>query len=205
MNTAKTKAELLAHYATREPTKFVQIDGWSPDQCDGVITDCGGYGLTGCITHELMTGNPRVRVLVVPGTDPDLVLKILVNAHRMYENRSIEGTDAIEGSSPPLRQAEIDALLAQTDIVALIQEQIPLLRKRDGELSGQCPFCDSANSRGRHALIVNPAKQFYHCFDCGAHGTALGWIMRCDGVPVAAAMNVLRERLNSTHDPDVPF
>jgi hypothetical protein len=84
MNNAKTKTELLQHYSTRSPVRFIQMDGFAPEHCDDLITDAGGFGLTGGATHELMSGFPCVRVLVVPGTDPELVSKILHAAAGFY-------------------------------------------------------------------------------------------------------------------------
>lgn len=78
------KLKLLDKYATKEPTAFIQIDGFAPDQCDGIISDCGGYGLTSGEVHELMSGGSPVRILVRPGTDPLLVSKILKGADDAY-------------------------------------------------------------------------------------------------------------------------
>jgi hypothetical protein len=68
-----SRAELLAHYAHKTPNRFDQYDGWPQEMCDGIIQDVGGYGLTTGTTWELMAGGPAVRVLIKPGTDPQLV------------------------------------------------------------------------------------------------------------------------------------
>src|SRR5690606_31638364 len=109
---------------------FVQIDGWPPEKCDSVIADCGGYGLTGSDTWELMSGAPCVRVLIVPGTDPDLVYKILLAAARFYDH----DRPGIEYGSPEsacIDQATIDDTLARTDIVELIMDDVALKKGRD--------------------------------------------------------------------------
>jgi hypothetical protein len=78
------KAALLRHYKQKEPTRFVQIDGFSAEQCDDVVRDIGGFALMTGETHELMSGGPRVRVLIVPGTPAEVVQKILEGAIEFY-------------------------------------------------------------------------------------------------------------------------
>ncbi len=66
----------------------------------------------------------------------------------------------------------IDALLARTDIVHLINSRVPL-RKAGKEYQACCPFHDEKTP----SFTVSPEKQFYHCFGCGAHGSAIGFLM----------------------------
>ncbi|MCB1642587.1 MAG: DNA primase, partial [Xanthomonadales bacterium] len=74
-------------------------------------------------------------------------------------------------------QGFIDDLLARVDLVELIGQRIPL--KRAGkEYQARCPFHDERSP----SFTVSPSKQFYHCFGCGAHGTALGFLMQYDGL-----------------------
>ncbi|MCP5157357.1 MAG: DNA primase [Ectothiorhodospiraceae bacterium] len=69
-------------------------------------------------------------------------------------------------------QTFIDDLLGRVDIVAVIDERVPL--KRAGrEYKACCPF----HGEKTPSFTVSPEKQFYHCFGCGAHGTALGFLM----------------------------
>ena len=69
----------------------------------------------------------------------------------------------------------IDELIARTDIVEVIGSRVPL--KRAGrEYKACCPFHDEKTP----SFTVSPDKQFYHCFGCGAHGTALGFLMEYD-------------------------
>ena len=69
----------------------------------------------------------------------------------------------------------IDDLLARVDIVELVQQRIPL--KRAGrEYQSVCPFHDEKTP----SFTVSPSKQFYHCFGCGAHGNAVGFLMEYD-------------------------
>ena len=66
----------------------------------------------------------------------------------------------------------IDALLARTDIVDLINSRVPL-RKAGKDYQACCPFHDEKTP----SFTVSREKQFYHCFGCGAHGTAIGFLM----------------------------
>jgi len=66
----------------------------------------------------------------------------------------------------------IDALLARTDIVGLINSRVPL-RKAGKDYQACCPFHDEKTP----SFTVSPDKQFYHCFGCGAHGSAIGFLM----------------------------
>ena len=66
----------------------------------------------------------------------------------------------------------IDAVLARTDIAEIIGARVPL-RRAGRELAGRCPFHEEKTP----SFTVSPQKQFYHCFGCGAHGTAIGFLM----------------------------
>jgi DNA primase len=83
----------------------------------------------------------------------------------------------------------IDELLARVDIVDVIQERVPL--KRSGrDWSARCPFHDERSP----SFTVSPAKQFYHCFGCGAHGSAIGFLMNYDRLEFPDAVEELANR-----------
>jgi DNA primase len=83
----------------------------------------------------------------------------------------------------------IDELVARTDIVELIGGRVPL--KRAGrEYKACCPFHDEKSP----SFWVSPDKQFYHCFGCGAHGTALGFLMEYDHLGFVEAVEELASR-----------
>ena len=91
--------------------------------------------------------------------------------------------------------AFIDDLLARTDIVELIGTRVPL--KRQGrEYSARCPFHDERSP----SFTVSPTKQFYHCFGCGAHGTAISFLMNYDRLEFLDAVDELAKRVGM----DVP-
>lgn len=69
-------------------------------------------------------------------------------------------------------QAFIDDLLSRTDIVDVIDNFVPL-RKAGKNHQALCPFHDEKTP----SFTVNQDKQFYHCFGCGASGTAISFLM----------------------------
>ena len=87
-------------------------------------------------------------------------------------------------------QSFIDELIARTDIVELIGGRVQL-KKAGREWKACCPF----HSEKTPSFWVSPDKQFYHCFGCGAHGTALGFLMEHDKLPFPDAVEELASRL----------
>ena len=87
-------------------------------------------------------------------------------------------------------QAFIDDLIARTDIVELIGGRVQL-KKAGREWKACCPF----HNEKTPSFWVSPAKQFFHCFGCGAHGTALGFLMDYDKLPFPDAVEELASRL----------
>ncbi|HET6564567.1 MAG TPA: DNA primase [Xanthomonadales bacterium] len=80
----------------------------------------------------------------------------------------------------------IEELLGRADIVELIERHIPL--KRNGrEFQACCPFHDEKTP----SFTVSPQKQFYHCFGCGAHGSAIGFLMNYEGLEFIDAVEEL--------------
>jgi DNA primase len=87
-------------------------------------------------------------------------------------------------------QSFIDDLIARSDIVELIGSRVPL-KKKGREFSACCPF----HNEKTPSFWVSPDKQFYHCFGCGAHGTALGFLMNYDRLSFPEAVEDLAQRL----------
>lgn len=86
--------------------------------------------------------------------------------------------------------AFIDELLARADIVEVISARVQL--KRQGrEFAACCPFHDERSP----SFTVSPNKQFYHCFGCGAHGTALSFLMQYDRLEFLDAVEELARRV----------
>ncbi len=84
----------------------------------------------------------------------------------------------------------IDALLARIDIVDVIEQRVPL-RKAGRDWSARCPFHDERSP----SFTVSPAKQFYHCFGCGAHGSAIKFLMDYDRLEFVDAVEDLAGRV----------
>jgi DNA primase len=70
----------------------------------------------------------------------------------------------------------IQTLLARVDIVQVIDRHVPL-KKAGANFAACCPF----HSEKTPSFTVSPTKQFYHCFGCGAHGTAIGFLIEYAG------------------------
>ena len=87
-------------------------------------------------------------------------------------------------------QTFIDELIARADIVELVGSRVPL-KKAGREYKACCPFHDEKTA----SFWVSPEKQFYHCFGCGAHGTALGFLMSYEQLPFPEAVEELAGRL----------
>ncbi|WP_319380922.1 DNA primase [Thiomicrorhabdus sp.] len=93
----------------------------------------------------------------------------------------------------------IESLLARADLVQVINQRVPL-KKAGATFKACCPF----HSEKTPSFNVNPSKQFYHCFGCGASGDAIKFLMDYDGLSFVEAveslaaqygMEVPRERL----------
>jgi len=77
-------------------------------------------------------------------------------------------------------------LLARVDIVDVVGRYVQL-RKGGANLLGLCPFHNEKSP----SFTVSPTKQFYHCFGCGAHGTAIKFLMEHTAVSFHEAVRSL--------------
>lgn len=84
----------------------------------------------------------------------------------------------------------IDGLLARADIVEIIDARVPL-KKAGRDYVACCPF----HNEKTPSFSVSPSKQFYHCFGCGAHGTAIGFLMEYDHLDFIEAIKELAKHL----------
>lgn len=83
-------------------------------------------------------------------------------------------------------------VLERTDIVEVIGGYVKL-RRSGKEFAACCPFPD--HSEKTPSFTVNPAKRFYHCFGCGRHGSAVGFLMEFGRMGFRQAMAELARRL----------
>ena len=77
-------------------------------------------------------------------------------------------------------------LLARVDIVDVVGRYVQL-KKGGANYQGLCPF----HSEKSPSFTVSPVKQFYHCFGCGAHGNAIGFLMAHSGLGYVDAVKDL--------------
>ena len=80
----------------------------------------------------------------------------------------------------------IDDLIARADIVEVVGRRVQL-KKAGREFKASCPFHDEKTP----SFTVSPGKGFYHCFGCGAHGTAIGFLMEFDHMSFVEAIESL--------------
>ncbi len=83
-------------------------------------------------------------------------------------------------------EAFIQELLNRVDIVDVVDRSVPL-KKAGANYSACCPFHNEKSP----SFTVSPTKQFYHCFGCGAHGTAIGFLMEYQGLGFIEAVEEL--------------
>jgi len=83
----------------------------------------------------------------------------------------------------------IQDLLARVDIVDLVDGFVPL-KKAGANYAACCPFHNEKSP----SFTVSPTKQFYHCFGCGAHGTAISFVMEYQGLGFIDAVKELAQR-----------
>ena len=83
-------------------------------------------------------------------------------------------------------QAFLDDLLDRVDIVDVIDRRVKL-RKTGKNYSARCPFHEEKTP----SFSVNPDKQFYYCFGCGAGGNALGFLMDYENLDFPRAVEAL--------------
>jgi len=84
----------------------------------------------------------------------------------------------------------IDDLVSRADIVEVIGRRVQL-KKAGREFKACCPFHDEKTP----SFTVVPHKGFYHCFGCGAHGTAVGFLMEFDHMDFVEAIEALAQSL----------
>ncbi len=89
----------------------------------------------------------------------------------------------------------IDSLINQVDIVDVIDARVPL-KKKGHEYTACCPF----HNEKTPSFTVSQQKQFYHCFGCGAHGTAIGFLMEYENMEFVDAI----EQLAADYHIEVP-
>ncbi len=80
----------------------------------------------------------------------------------------------------------LDELRARSSLSGLVRRTVKLQRAGN-EWKACCPFHDEKTP----SFYVNDAKQFYHCFGCGAHGDAIRWLTDQRGLAFIDAVKEL--------------
>ena len=84
-------------------------------------------------------------------------------------------------------------LLNRVDIVDVVGRYVQL-KKGGANFMGLCPFHNEKSP----SFTVSPTKQFYHCFGCGAHGTAIGFLIEHAGLTFPESVNELAQSVGLT-------
>ncbi len=87
-------------------------------------------------------------------------------------------------------QSFIQDLLNRVDIVDVVESYVPL-KRAGSNYAARCPF----HSEKSPSFTVSQTKQFYHCFGCGAHGTAISFLMEHQGMGFVDAVKDLAGRV----------
>ena len=90
-------------------------------------------------------------------------------------------------------QELVDEVLANTDIVDVVSAHVHL-KKRGSTYVGLCPF----HNEKTPSFNVNPDKQFYYCFGCGAGGSAITFLMKYNNCTFREALQDLADRAQIT-------
>ena len=87
-------------------------------------------------------------------------------------------------------QSFIQDLLNRVDIIDVVGRYVQL-KKGGANFMGLCPFHNEKSP----SFTVSPTKQFYHCFGCGAHGTAIGFLIEYSGLGFVDAVKDLAQNV----------
>jgi DNA primase len=82
----------------------------------------------------------------------------------------------------------------RTDILAIIQEAVPSLKRRGRSFVGLCPF----HKEKTPSFHVNPDRGFFHCFGCKEAGSAIDFLIKHEGYTFPEAVRSLAERAGIT-------
>ncbi len=87
-------------------------------------------------------------------------------------------------------QSFIQELLNRLDIVDVVERYVPL-KKAGANYVACCPFHNEKSP----SFSVSPTKQFYHCFGCGVHGSAISFVMEHQGLSFPEAVEELAKSI----------
>jgi DNA primase len=99
-------------------------------------------------------------------------------------NRTLHSVYIWGMAFPPGFLDELRARLSPSDVVG---RKVSLKRRSGSEYAGLCPF----HNEKTPSFTVNDEKGFFHCFGCGAHGDAVGFVMKTEGLSFPEAVEKL--------------
>ena len=85
----------------------------------------------------------------------------------------------------------IDKIRLGTDIVELVREYIPALKKSGRNWKANCPF----HNEKTPSFMINAEKGIFHCFGCSAGGDAFKFVMMMDNLTWPEAIRKLGDRI----------
>src|SRR5512135_2714289 len=92
-----------------------------------------------------------------------------------------------------ITQDSIEALKARLDIVDIVGSYIEL-KRAGSSFKAPCPFHDEKSP----SFVVNPSRQRYHCFGCGAGGDSISFVMEYEKLSYPEAIEKLAATTNFT-------
>ena len=93
----------------------------------------------------------------------------------------------------------IQELLNRIDVVDIIDKRVTL-KKAGANYLACCPF----HQEKTPSFTVSPSKQFYHCFGCGEHGSAISFLIEYEGLTFVDAINDLANSIGLKVPNDAP-
>ena len=91
-----------------------------------------------------------------------------------------------------IKDTSVDAVKHAADMAAVVELRTQLRKGGGGELTGRCPFHDERTP----SFWLNPVKQLYYCFGCGAKGDLISFVRETEGLDFAEAVERLADRFN---------
>jgi DNA primase len=86
----------------------------------------------------------------------------------------------------------LDELRARVSLSDVVGRKVALKRRSGAEYAGLCPF----HNEKTPSFTVNDKKGFFHCFGCGEHGDAVGFVMKTEGLSFPESVEKLAREVN---------
>jgi len=113
--------------------------------------------------------------------------------HLVPDVRRCVGPAEVEHARPEdtvIAPETIALVRERTDILAVVQEAVPSLKRRGRSFVGLCPF----HKEKTPSFHVNPDRGFFHCFGCKEAGSAIDFLIKHEGYTFREAVRALAER-----------